>query len=99
MVCAVVPPVIASGPINRGVRVLNSQGLSTGIFWGAHLHYTTTPVATRTRTVSLYEPISTVGMVPGPAWFLVGQGGSNKKGDTLVQERDVSDEPSDTMTN
>ena len=38
-------------------------------------------------------------MVPGPAWFLVGQGGSNKKGDTLVQERDVSDEPSDTMTN
>ena len=37
-------------------------------------------------------------MVPCPAWFLVCQGGSNKKGDTLVHERDVIDESSDTIT-
>ena len=30
----VVPPAIASGPLNRGTRVLDSRGLSTGIFRG-----------------------------------------------------------------
>ena len=59
--------------------------------------YATTTVATLTRTVSLYEPISTV-VVLCPVWILVCQGVSNKKRDTLVQERDVSDESSDTIT-
>ena len=36
MVCAVVPPAVASGPINRGVRVLDYQGFSTG-FFGGHI--------------------------------------------------------------
>ena len=32
--CALVPPVIASRPIYRQARVLDTQDLSTGIVWG-----------------------------------------------------------------
>ena len=34
VVCTVVPPVIASRPICRRVRVLDTQDISTGIAWG-----------------------------------------------------------------